>query len=107
MKGRIVSFPVYFENSGEGFTVVVPALGNFTQGENLEDAIYMAEDLIGIVCVTYQDKGFEIPKSESISEYCFDFDPSEYDIIKNIEVDLDEYRERLKNMVFTEEDLNL
>lgn len=48
MKKDIVIYPVIFKKDGKFIFVRVPDLkGGFTQGDNLVDALQMAEDLIG------------------------------------------------------------
>lgn len=46
----------------KGYTVYIPAFDGWTQGENLEDALYMAVDYIGIMGIELEDSGKTIPE---------------------------------------------
>ncbi|MDR0853213.1 MAG: type II toxin-antitoxin system HicB family antitoxin [Clostridiales Family XIII bacterium] len=92
------------------YLVYVPDFDVLTQGENLEDAIFMAEDVISLVGVDYQDDGKELPVPskpkdidiEAVSPW------HDEDIVSNpddivsevivfVSVDFDEYRKMLDN----------
>lgn len=64
------------------YTVFVPDFGSGTQGENLADAMYMARDLIGIMGITLQDMGKDIPASG-----CTEYRPEENEIVAYVDVD--------------------
>lgn len=66
------------------YTVFVPDFDSGTQGENLADAIYMARDLIGIMGITLQDMGKEVPVSGSAV-----YSPEENEIVTYIDVDFE------------------
>ena len=46
----------------EGYTVYIPAFDGWTQGKDLEDALYMAGDYIGIMGIELEDSGKTIPQ---------------------------------------------
>lgn len=46
----------------KGYTVYVPAFDGWTEGYDLADALYMAEDYIGLMGITYEDMGKDIPE---------------------------------------------
>lgn len=74
------------------YTVFVPDFDRGTQGENLADAMYMARDLIGIMGITLQDIGKDIPApgtAECIAEA--------NEIITYVDVDFAEYRRKNDN----------
>lgn len=74
------------------YTVFVPDFDRGTQGENLADAMYMARDLIGIMGITLQDIGKDIPApgtAECIAEA--------NEIITYMDVDFAEYRRKNDN----------
>lgn len=51
---------------GGGFTVTVPALPEIvTQGDDLEDALLMARDAIGLSLAARRDMGEDIPPSDA------------------------------------------
>lgn len=74
------------------YTVFVPDFDRGTQGENLADAMYMARDLIGIIGITLQDMGKDIPApgtAECIAEA--------NEIVTYVDVDFAEYRRKNDN----------
>lgn len=74
------------------YTVFVPDFDSGTQGENLADAMYMARDLIGIMRITLQDMGKDIPApgtAECIAEA--------NEIVTYVDVDFAEYRRKNDN----------
>lgn len=75
-----------------GYIVFVPDFDSGTQGKNLADAMYMARDLIGIMGITLQDMGKDIPEpgiAECTSE--------ENEIVTYVDVDFEEYRKKNDN----------
>lgn len=74
------------------YTVFVPDFDSGTQGENLADAMYMARDLIGIMGITLQDMGKDIPApgtAECVAEA--------NEIVTYVDVDFAEYRRKNDN----------
>ena len=69
-----VIYPVlFYEEKENGYSVFVPDLENITTcGETLEEAMYMAEDLIAGVILDKMEEGCKIPKSSKIEEVSFD-----------------------------------
>ena len=47
MKKDKYIYPAIFEAEGEQYNISFPDLDIFTCGDNLEDALYMAKDLLG------------------------------------------------------------
>ena len=66
------------------YTVFVPDFDSGTQGKNLADAIYMARDLIGIMGITLQNMGKDIPVPGSA--VC---SPEESEIVTYVDVDFE------------------
>ena len=84
-------YPVYLEKLEEGgYLVTIPDFGNFTEGKDLADAIYMARDAIGILGMDLQENGEEIPKPFS-AEYT----PGEGQEKTLVDIDFDAYRNSL------------
>lgn len=53
-------------DEGGGFTVTVPALPEIvTQGDTLDDALFMARDAIELSLSVRLDEGMEIPPSDA------------------------------------------
>lgn len=84
------AFPIVITPYGNNYVVYVPGLEINTEGHSIANALEMAEDAIGLWCITTQDMGQQIPEismelpkvdGNSIAQYAL--------------VDIDEYR--LKN----------
>lgn len=69
-----VTYPAQFYKikNNDGYFVVFPDLG-VTQGNDLNDAIFMAQDYIGTYLQDYYCEGKELPKSSGISELKIDY----------------------------------
>ena len=69
-----VIYPVlFYEEKENGYSVFVPDLGNATTcGENLEDALYMAEDLIAGIVLDHIENGEKIPVASKIDNISFE-----------------------------------
>lgn len=74
------------------YTVFVPDFNCGTQGKNLADAMYMARDVIGIMGITRQDMGKEIPAPGSA-----ECTAEANDIVTYVDVDFAEYRRKHDN----------
>ncbi|MDR0310055.1 MAG: type II toxin-antitoxin system HicB family antitoxin [Acidobacteriota bacterium] len=55
-------YPVVISKGERFFVAYVPDFDRATQGKDIPETIMMAKDLIGIMGVTYEDKGKPIPK---------------------------------------------
>ena len=60
--------PAIFEVEGEQYNISFPDLDIFTCGDNLEDALYMAKDLLGGYLYTLEEENQEIPKASLPTE---------------------------------------
>jgi Uncharacterised protein family (UPF0150). len=60
-----VAYPTLIEQDEDMFLAYVPDLEAYTQGESLEDAIYMARDIISMKCITLEDNGIPLPKAST------------------------------------------
>lgn len=81
----------------DGYTVIVPDFDAATQGDDLKEAIYMAEDLIaGLILTAIEDgKGFPRPSAPSNDMLC----PEEYGeggFVTAVLVDLDKKEKEFK-----------
>lgn len=60
------AYPAVFTPEEEGYSVTFPDLeGCCTEGDNLTDAIYMAEDALALVLYGYEKEGRVIPPPSS------------------------------------------
>lgn len=69
-----VIYPVlFYEEKESGYSVFIPDLQNSsTCGETLENAMYMAEDLIAGLILDEIEEGNKIPKASKIEEISFE-----------------------------------
>lgn len=93
-----VIYPVlFYEEKENGYSVFVPDLNNIsTCGSNLEEAMYMAEDLIAGVILDIMEEGKKIPKASKIENISFE----------KFEADLDmenwDYLSKFKNYIIVD-----
>lgn len=91
----IVTYPAIFyeEKEGEGYSVFLPDFNNSaTCGEDLNDAIYMAQDLITTLILDCIENKTQIPKASKIKDIKYD---------EEFEKELDdwEYESRFKSYI--------
>ena len=91
----IVTYPAIFyeEKEGEGYSVFLPDFNNSaTCGEDLNDAIYMAQDLITTLILDCIENKTQIPKASKIEDIKYD---------EEFEKELDdwEYESRFKSYI--------
>lgn len=83
-----LAYPIFLRETRDGwYAVSIPDFGNHTQGKGIADALYMARDAIGLVGITMQDDGEDVPEPYS-SNYKKEKGEQEY----VVDVDFDEYR---------------
>lgn len=75
-----------------GYFVSIPDFGKSTQGDDIADAMEMARDVIGLICIDLEDDGKEIPKPNSVK-----YNVEKNDIITLVDVDFVEYRRKVDN----------
>ena len=77
-----VIYPVlFYEEKENGYSVFVPDLENgATSGETLEEALYMAQDLIAGIILDDIEEGKKIPTASKIEDVSFDNLEKELDI---------------------------
>lgn len=85
----------YAEKEG-GYSVIFPDFGNATCGDTLEEAMYMAEDLLGGLIVSMQDDGEEVPQASDIRN--IKADEHENGFVSMIGVDTEAYRKKTKSV---------
>ena len=60
------SYPVILTPDKVGYTVYIPDLESNTEGDTLTEAIEMTRDAVGLLGITLEDMGKEIPKPSDI-----------------------------------------
>ncbi len=68
MKKDKYIYPAIFEAEGKQYNISFPDLDIFTCGNSLEDALYMAKDLLGGYLYTLEEENEEIPKASMPTE---------------------------------------
>ncbi|NLQ80722.1 type II toxin-antitoxin system HicB family antitoxin [Streptococcus mutans] len=62
------SYPVIFHKEEEGYWVEFPEFGGGTQGEDLEEAMKNARQMLESVLASYLDEGLVLPISSDIQK---------------------------------------
>lgn len=75
-----------------GYTVFIPDFESGTQGKDLADALYMARDAIGLMGITMQDMGKDIPEPGTVK-----YEAEAEEIETYVDVDFREYRKKQDN----------
>lgn len=91
------AYPTILTRDGNDVLVEVPDMGILTQGKDIEDAISMARDAIGLKGITLQDHAQTIPKPSDIG----DVNPTQGTfadagpgIVTLVDIDFDAYRKK-------------
>ena len=86
-------YPVIFEEAEEGgYVVTVPDIPCcFTQGDDMADAIFMAEDVIAMMLADYEDRGEAVPEPSKIE------DIKTSGVVSLVRADTDEWRKLVDN----------
>lgn len=97
------AYPTFIAECGTDYLVYVPDMDIFTEGRDLEDAIEMARDAIGLKGISLEDDGIEIPEASGYQaaiakakEDTEDFDYTK-GILTMVDVDFVVYRRRMDN----------
>ena len=87
-----VVYPVILSKEANGYFVTIPDFDANTEGETLEEAIFMARDAIGILGIEMEDEGEQLPKP--FSRTC------EKELVDQealIDIDFEDYRKKHDN----------
>lgn len=87
-----VVYPVILSKEANGYFVTIPDFDANTEGETLEDAIFMARDAIGILGIEMEDEGEQLPKP--FSRTC---EKELGDQEALIDIDFEDYRKKHDN----------
>ena len=85
-KKKILVYPVILHPEDQGYSVEIPDIdnGTWTQGDNMKDALLMAQDAIGIML----DDKTEYPEPTDLE----DIEIKANDIKTVVYIDMEEYR---------------
>jgi len=86
------AYPVIFTPDKTGFTAFIPDFNINTQGDDIDDAIEMSRDAIGLMGIDMEDDKKPLPKPCKLE----DIKKDTCDIVTLIDVDFAEYRRKLK-----------
>lgn len=94
-------YEVLFTKKSNGtYLVEVPDLNCFTEGKNLNDAINMARDVIGITGITLEDQNKKIPKAtKNIKIEKGTFFGKGQTTMSYVDIDFDDYRKSIDNKI--------
>lgn len=84
------SYPVILTPDKVGYTVYIPDFESNTEGDTLTEAIEMTRDAVGLLGITLEDMGKEIPKPSDIKS----IKHAENEIVTLVDVDFDDYRRK-------------
>ena len=86
----VAVYPVVFtpDEKDGGYVVSVPDLECNTQGQDLPDAIAMARDVIGLMCMDMEDDGKALPSPSPLSA----IHEADSEIVSLVDVDIAAYR---------------
>ena len=96
-----MTYPALFTELKDGkYLVEVPDLEILTEGKDLYDAIEMAEDAIGLNCITLEDEKAELPipsKHSVIDASKGTFSSEGKTFVSLVNIDTSEYRKKVNN----------
>lgn len=94
-------YQVIFTKKEKGnYLVEVPDLDCITEGKNLNDAIKMARDIIGLTGITLEDQGKKIPKaSKAIDIKKGTFYNKGQSTLSYVDIDFEDYRKSIDNKI--------
>jgi predicted RNase H-like HicB family nuclease len=94
--GKKIVYPVILTPDKKGgYSVYMPDFDKNTQGADIADALYMAQDALEMMGVYWQDEGKPIPAPCAIA----DIETSGPEIKTLITVDFDEYRRKTEKRI--------
>ncbi len=86
------AYKIVLTKDDNGYLVTVPDFDCNTQGKDIADAMFMARDVIGLMGITLEDMGKDIPSPNSVPYTLSDGDMELY-----VDVDFVEYRKKVDN----------
>lgn len=66
------AYPAIFKQAGNNFTVFFPDLPCATCGDSIPDAMFMAEDALGLLLYSYEIMKKEIPQPSKLMDIIVD-----------------------------------
>jgi len=89
---KLLAYPIVISIDKDDYIVYIPDFEINTSGKNLAEAIFMARDAIGLMGITMQDEGEELPEA-----FSKEYDLEEGDIKTIVDIDFEDYRKKHDN----------
>lgn len=88
-------YPAIFKPAEEGGYLVqfYDSENWFTEGDTLDEAVFMAEDVLNLMLLCYEEEGLMIPAPTPIDQVVI----KENEIVKMIHADTERYAKMLNN----------
>jgi hypothetical protein len=93
-------YPVIFTQTKTAVLVEIPDMEILTEGTDLENAIEMARDAIGLKGITIQDEGIELPSASRLEDIDIrkgTFAEEGKGIVSLVDIDFNVYRRKMDN----------
>lgn len=86
------AYKIILEKMEDGYLVTVPDFDCNTSGKDIAEAMFMARDVIGMMGITWEDMGKEIPQPGTVK---YERKEGEQEIY--VDIDFSEYRKKNDN----------
>lgn len=86
------AYKIILTPDDQGYVVTVPDFNCNTEGDDIAEALFMARDVIGLMGITLEDMGKDIPEPDTT-----EFTSEAGDIVTYVDVDFIEYRKKVAN----------
>ena len=93
-------YPVIFTQTKTAVLIEIPDMEILTEGTDLENAIEMARDAIGLKGITIQDEGIELPSASRLEDIDIrkgTFAEEGKGIVSLVDIDFNVYRRKMDN----------
>lgn len=91
-----LTYPACFYKEDDGYSVIIPDFNSATQGDDIKEAIFMAEDLIAGLVLDAIEEGKSIPKSSEPSNALLEPETYGEGFVSVVLVDLDKKEKEFK-----------
>lgn len=78
------TYPAIFYKEDEGYSIIFPDFGGGSQGSDLDDAMYNAQEFLDSIVAYYLDENMSLPTPTDINTYQHDSNFKDYDYITTL-----------------------
>lgn len=78
------TYPAVFYKEDNGYTIIFPDFGGASQGDNLDDAMYNAQEFLDSIVAYYMDENIPLPQPTDMKNYEHDPIFKNYDYITTL-----------------------